>query len=288
MRGKFDEKYAVELPVDVLRFPPVSLHEKEILITTEYAQVKIENPLTITAWRVLLGLLRYGKEERRDPTMGLRVSIETYKLLGFMRNTNWKDLKETLKSLTECRYEIRYQRGSAGFVVAGEFEIEKDGRTYVVLTAGFMKFLEDYASLWFYYPFAFFLRKPSAINLHAFLTANSTINRVKIETARERARITTNQPNKVRTYLKMALNELVEVGFLKGYRFEEDVIVLERYPMEVLRIRAIELQRQLDKEVQEFIEDFRKASRESKRKRKKRDKDNGQKQYFGFLPPPSC
>ena len=278
MRRKFDEKYAVELPADVLRFPPVSLHEKEILITTEYAQVKIENPLTITAWRVLLGLLRYGKEEKRDPTMGLRVSIETYKLLGFMKNTNWKDLKETLKSLTECRYEIRYKRGWIVFVVSGGFEIEKDGRTYVGLTADFMKFLEDYTSLWFYYPFAFFLRRPSAINLHAFLSANSTINRVKIETARERARITTDQPSKVRAYLKMALNELVEVDFLKGYRFEEDVIVLERYPMEVLRIRAIELQRQLDKEIQEFIEDFRKASRESKRRRKKRDKGADQKQ----------
>jgi hypothetical protein len=67
----------------------------------------------------------------------------------------------------------------------------------------------------------------------------------------------------------MALNELVEVGFLKGYRFEGYVVVLERYPMEALRIRAIELQRQLDKEIQEFIENFRKASRESKRKRKK-------------------
>jgi hypothetical protein len=278
MKGKFDEKYAVELPADVLRFPPVSLHEKEIWLNTEYAQVKIENPLTISAWRVLLGLLRYGKEEKRDPTMGLRVSIETYKLLGFMRNTNWKDLKETLKSLTECRYEIRYQKGSAGFVVAGEFEIEKDGRTYVVLTASFMKFLEDYASLWLYYPFAFFLRKPSAINLHAFLSANSTINRVKIETARERARITTDQPNKVRTYLKMALNELVEVGFLKGYRFEENVVILERYPMEVLRIRAIELQRQLDKEVQEFIEKLRQAFRESKRKKRRKDKEDGQNQ----------
>jgi hypothetical protein len=278
MKGKFDEKYAIELPADVLRFPPVSLHEREIWLNTEYAQVKIENPLTITAWRVLLGLLRYGKEEKRDPTLGLKVSIETYKLLGFMKNTNWKDLKETLKSLTECRYEIRYQRGWVVFVVSGGFEIEKNGRTYVVLTADFMKFLEDYTSLWFYYPFAFFLRRPSAINLHAFLTANSTINRVKIETARERARITTDQPSKVRTYLQMALNELVKIGFLKGYRFEEDVIVLERYPMEVLRIRAIELQRQLDKEVQEFIEEFRKASRESKRKRKKRDKGNDQKQ----------
>jgi hypothetical protein len=278
MKGKFDEKYAVELPADVLRFPPVSLHEKEIWLNTEYAQVKIENPLTISAWRVLLGLLRYGKEEKRDPTMGLRVSIETYKLLGFMKTADWKDLKETLKSLTECRYEIRYQRGWVVFVVSGGFEIEKEGRTSVVLTADFMKFLEDYTSLWFYYPFAFFLRRPSAINLHAFLSANSTINRVRIETARERARISTDQPNKVRTYLKMALNELVEIGFLKGYRFEEDVIVLERYPMEVLRIRAIELQRQLDKEIQEFIEDFRKASRESKRKRKKRDKGNDQKQ----------
>jgi len=276
MRGKFDEKYAVELPADVLRFPPVSLHEKEILITTEYAQVKIENPLTITAWRVLLGLLRYGKAEKRDPTLGLRVSIETYKLLAFMKTADWKDLKEVLKSLTECRYEIRYKRGSAGFVVAGEFEIEKNGRTYVVLTASFMKFLEDYASLWFYYPFAFFLRKPSAINLHAFLTANSTISRVRLETARERARITTDQPSKVRNYLKMALNELVEIGFLKGYRFEEDVIVLERYPMEVLRIRAIELQRQLDKEIQEFIEELKQAFRESKRKKRKKDKESGQ------------
>jgi hypothetical protein len=111
MRGKFDEKYAVELPADVLRFPPVSLHEKEILINTEYAQVKIENPLTITAWRVLLGLLRYGKAEKRDPTLGLRLSIETYRLLGLMKTADWKDLKETLKSLTECRYEIRYKRG---------------------------------------------------------------------------------------------------------------------------------------------------------------------------------
>jgi hypothetical protein len=243
------------------------------LITTEYAQVKIENPLTITAWRVLLGLLRYGKEEKRDPTIGLRVSIETYKLLGLMKNTNWKDLKETLKSLTECRYEIRYKRGSAGFVVAGEYEIEKNGRTYVVLTASFMKFLEDYTSLWFYYPFAFFLRKPSAINLHAFLTANSTISRVRIETAIQRARISNVNPSQAKKYLQMALNELVEVGFLKGYKFEEDVIVLERYPMEVLRIRAIELQRQLDKEVQEFIEKLRRTFRESKRKKRRKDKE---------------
>jgi hypothetical protein len=278
MRGKFDERYAVELPADVLRFPPVSLHEKEIWITTEYAQVKIENPLTISAWRVLLGLLRYGKEEKRDPEMGLKVSIETYKLLGFMRNTNWKSLKETLKSLTECRYEIRHRRGIAGFVVAGEFEIEKNGRTYVVLTASFMKFLEDYASLWFYYPFAFFLRRPSAINMHAFLTANSAISRVRVETALQRARLSNINPSQAKKYLQMALSELVEIGFLKGYRFEEDVIVLERYPMEVLRIRAIELQRRLDKEVQEFIEEFRKASRESKRKRKKRDRGNDQKQ----------
>jgi hypothetical protein len=278
MRGKFDEKYAVEVPADVLRFPPVSLHEKEILITTEYAQVKIENPLTITAWRVLLGLLRYGKAEKRDPEMGLKVSIETYRLLGFMKTADWKDLKETLKSLTECRYEIRYKRGWVVFVVSGGFEIEKDGRTSIVLTAEFMKFLEDYASLWYYYAFAFFLRRPSAINLHAFLTANSTISRVKIETAIQRARITTDQPNKARNYLRMALNELVEVGFLKGYRFEEDVVVLERYPMEVLRIRAIELQRQLDKEIQEFIERFKKAVRESKRKRKRKDKGEDQNQ----------
>jgi hypothetical protein len=278
MKGKFDEKYAVELPADVLRFPPVSLHEKEIVITTEYAQVKIENPLTITAWRCLLGLLRYGKEEKRDPTMGLRVSIETYRLLGFMKTADWKDLKETLKSLTECRYEIRYKRGWVVFVVSGGFEIEKDGRTSVVLTAEFMKFLEDYTSLWYYYPFAFFLRRPSAINLHAFLTANSTINRVRIETAIERARISKVNPTQAKKYLQMALNELVEVGFLKGYRFEEDIIVLERYPIEVLKIRAIELQRQLDKETQEFIEKFRKAARESKRKRKKKDKGEDQTQ----------
>jgi len=280
MRGKFDEKYAVEVPADVLRFPPVSLHEKEILITTEYAQVKIENPLTITAWRCLLGLLRYGKAEKMDPTLGLRVSIETYRLLGLMKNTNWKELTQTLKALTECRYDIYYypQRKRAVFVISGGFEIEKDGRTSIVLTAEFMKFLEDYASLWYYYAFAFFLRRPSAINLHAFLTANSTISRVKIETAIQRARITTDQPNKARNYLRMALNELVEVGFLKGYRFEEDAVVLERYPMEVLRIRAIELQRQLDKEIQEFIERFKKAVRESKRKRKRKDKGEDQNQ----------
>ncbi len=76
----------------------------------------------------------------------------------------------------------------------------------------------------------------------------------------------------------MALNELVEVGFLKGYRFEGDVVVLERYPMEVLRIRAIELQRQIDREVQEFIEKLRQAFRESKRKRRRKDKENDQKQ----------
>jgi len=216
------------------------------------------------------------------------VSIETYKLLGFMKNTNWKDLKETLKSLTECRYEIRYKRGWVVFVVSGGFEIEKNGRTSVVLTADFMNFLEDYTSLWFYYPFAFFLRKPSAINLHAFLTANSTISRVRIETAIQRARISNVNPSQAKKYLQMALNELVEVGFLKGYRFEEDVIVLERYPMEVLRIRAIELQRQLDKEVQEFIEKLRQAFRESKRKKRRKDKEDGQNQQecpcFGLLP----
>ncbi|MFZ8860944.1 MAG: hypothetical protein ACO2PP_10665 [Thermocrinis sp.] len=69
-----------------------------------------------------------------------------------------------------------------------------------------------------------------------------------------------------------------EGGFLKGYRFEGDTVVLERYPTETLRIRAIELQRKIEKEIQEFIERFRKAVRESKRKRKQREKGNNQKQ----------
>jgi len=278
MRGKFDEKYAVELPADVLRFPPVSLHEKEIWLNTEYAQVKIENPLTISAWRCLLGLLRYGKAEKMDPTSGLRLSIETYRLLGFMRTTDWTDLSETLKLLTECRYDIRYQRKRVVFVISGRFEIEKDGRTSVVLTADFMKFLEEYASLWYYYAFAFFLRRPSAINLHAFLTANSSISRVKIETALERARISKVNITQAKKYLQMALNELVEVGFLKGYHFQGDNVVIERYPTEALRIKAIELQRKAEEEVQQFIEKFRKAVRESKQKRKQRDKGDNQKQ----------
>jgi len=278
MKGKFDEKYAVEVPADVLRFPPVSVHEREIWINTEYAQVKIENPLTISAWRCLLGLLRYGKEEKMDPTSGLRLSIETYRLLGFMKTADWKDLGETLKSLTECRYDIRYERKRAGFVIAGEFKIEKDGRTSVVLTADFMNFLEEYASLWYYYAFAFFLRKPSAINLHAFLTANSTINRVKMETAIERARISKVNLTQAKKYLQMALNELVEVGFLKGHQFEGDTVVIDRYPAEALRIKAIELRRKVEEEIQEFIEKFRKAVRESKRRRKKGDKGDNPKQ----------
>jgi hypothetical protein len=85
-------------------------------------------------------------------------------------------------------------------------------------------------------------------------------------------------PWNAKKYLQMALNELVEVGFLKGYRFEGDVIVIERYPVEVLRIKAIELQRQIERDVQEFIEKLRQAFRESKRKKRKKDKGNGQNQ----------
>jgi hypothetical protein len=85
-------------------------------------------------------------------------------------------------------------------------------------------------------------------------------------------------PRNAKKYLQMALNELVEIGFLKGYRFEGYVVVLERYPAEVLRIRAIELQRQIEKEVQEFIEKLRRAFRESKRKKRKKDKEDGQNQ----------
>jgi hypothetical protein len=69
-----------------------------------------------------------------------------------------------------------------------------------------------------------------------------------------------------------------EVGFLKGYRFEGDAVVIERYPTEALRIRAIEMQRKVEEEVQQFIEKFRKAVRESKQRRKQRDKGDNQKQ----------
>jgi len=123
-----------------------------------------------------------------------------------------------------------------------------------------------------------FLRRPSAINLHAFLTANSAINRVKIETAIQRARITTSQPNKAKTYLQMALNELVEVGFLKGYCFEGDVVVLERYPTEALRIRAIELQRKLEKKFRSSLKSSErrseKANEEGRRKIRKTTQSN--------------
>jgi hypothetical protein len=269
MRGKFDEMYAVRLPSDVLRFPPVSLYEKEIEIKTEYAHVKIENPLSVSAWRCLLALLRYGEVQGRDPTLGIRLSIDTYTLLAFLKTTDWTDLPATLKLLMECRYNIRYEKRRGGFVVAGHFEVESGGKTSVVFTAEFMRFLEEYASLWFYYAFAFFLRKPSAINLHAFLTANSKVSRMKLQTALERARINTGQLSKAKKYLQSALDELVEVGFLRGYSLEGDEVLFDRFSEQEIKARAIELQKRINEEIKAFIERFRRSVRESQRRRRK-------------------
>ncbi len=277
MKGKekwsaLSGSYGIKLPESMLRFPPVS-KDKRIEREYDYAKVKIEKPLDLQSWRTLLVLLRYGKYVDED-NRGVCIELELEFLMGALRETNWNSLKENFYKLFSCWYSVIYLKENREVLFhileTADFWYQK-GKVKVWVSKPFLSFLEN-SGLWYYYAFAFFLRKPSAINLHAFLTANTTINKLNISTALERARINISKPTMAKKYLFMALDELVGVGFLKGYRVEGDQIVLERFSDRELQLKAIELQKKIEEQTREFMERIRKTKRESERRRRERKK----------------
>lgn len=275
--GKGD--YSVELPDLFLRHPPVAEGDK-VIFRSDYLEICIDNPISAFAWKMLLTILKYGDVEKMDGEFGLKVSIDKEWFLALMETADYELLRENLKKLRECGYTIKFyengrKRKEVGFVLLSSYELFEEGRFYFWLDRHFIFFIQE-RPLWFYFVFAHFLKKPSAMNLHAFLSTNTSIREPSIQTLLERARITTKYEPMARKYLAGALDELVSVGFLKGYHIDTKAgkVILERYDKAVLQIKALELKNRLEQKARENLEKFRKIWRESKRRQRARKKND--------------
>ncbi len=269
-----EEFYSVEMPDIVLRFPPVSSKDK-LEFDTGFARLTIYHPIDALAWKFFLLVLRYGSLGRKEEKF-VQVSIELLRLQSLLRTRNYKELIDSRVKLASCLYfaKLKTEKRDYQFNLLYSSEARLDDNLLIMwLDRRFVDLIED-RGLWFYFVFAHFLKRPSSLNLHAFLSANTTLNKPQIATLLERANINISYKPMARKHLELALGELVSIGFLKGFEIdtETEQVKLFRYDHTTLQARALELKRILERKAQEFLQKTREVKRESQRKRRERKK----------------
>lgn len=267
-----NKEFALKIAQVVLRHPPISSQD-EIVYEDERYRIVIE-PVSELAWKLFLSVLALGRkldEGKRDVVY----EVLADRLYGALRTENMSALDRASQELIQCLYKIEDKVESSKYLVKfltfAKLSVQ-DGKLVFYVSKSFEELREQ--GLWYYFVFSYALRSPSALNLHAFLSANTNLKNAKENTLLQRARITINHLSMARKYLTSALDELVSVGFLKGYHMEKQeggrVYVLDRPDTLTLKAKAQEWLRKLYETIEEFKERRRKTKRESARRKREK------------------
>lgn len=263
-------KFAVKIVDVFLRYLPIA--KQKVFYDNEVWRVVVEKPIGVLAWRVILAILVFGEKEREV----YRVPAE--KFYAFIRTTNKQAIRKALYELVQCEYvaENKKEEGMnyyVRFLIEPELR-EKNGMLTFKVHESFGKLKED--GLWFYFPFVYFLRSQASLNLHAFLSANSSLRKARESTLIRRAELNNVKMSNRRIALKQALDELVRVGFLEGYEVqgkgEERIYILQRPDSSVLKARALERLSRFYEVVEVLKEKQKQRQKESMRRRRELEK----------------
>lgn len=117
-----------------------------------------------------------------------------------------------------------------------------------------------------------FMRSRAEINLFTFFSVDYKLSQKRAyreDVLFEKAGLKEDLPDKEkRRYLKRSLEVLKSIGFIKGYSYDKEIEV-EFYPVEEVRVRAIELGKTLSEKEQKTLL----RRRENKRRERERKRE---------------
>lgn len=244
-----------DTPINLLAFnePPIAPYE--LVYEENGVKLKIK-PIGIYAWKLFLGILIFGEKESEGFYRNKYHEEELRAFVGVEEDL----LKDLLLEVGRCCYEIEriYYIGRRKridwtvktFIIAWKWWHKKG-----VLFLSFPSAFEPLRQAKHYLVFAHVLHSSIALNLHAFLTINNTLSEVKEEALLHTARVGfLNNREREREVLRQALDELVKVGFLKGWTEKmengEKVFTFYRPEDQELRAKAQEILQEIEPKVQ--------------------------------------
>ena len=181
------------------------------------------NQEDLTLWEALLYLV--GKEN-----LGASCSFSAYSILssmGLQSGTNeLKILHDGIIRLTACAVQISYQdRMYFGSLINSGVQDEKT-KTYSLNLS--KQLIRIYAGNdWTIIDKNerdLLRRKPLALALHGYYSSHKEPYPVKIDTIRKLSGMLNNNPPQVKQKIKLALDALVEIGFLESYSITGDKV----------------------------------------------------------------
>lgn len=265
----------LELSRLVLRFPPIrkgkewtkNLGDHTISIS---GLLEEERP-----WKLYLIVL-WRREGEKINEHRAEFWISRNKMSKFLGNEDAKEVERQLRRLRSVSYSWRENK-SGGFVVYGILEHAffhpDEEKLYVWIPRAFYDLCME-TGLAIYATFVPFLRGRTELNLFTFFSVDYRLSQkrsYKEETLFEKSGLSDTIPDKVkRQKIKNALQSLKEVGFIKDFTYQNKQFHLEFYAPEEIRIKAIELGKELEKREEKTTL----RRRENKRRQRERLKNS--------------
>lgn len=278
----------------LLRYPIFSEdgQDKVYEIDDGRVQVIVRNPITsLRQFKAFLYCVWKGRLVEEVPVLdAVRIYVDRDMVKALLsKDLSLGQFLELLRGVENVKYEIyevmpnrkrRIEWFRLFYKLEGEEELNGHWYLKVLIDRNFYSLCKE-KGLFVYLILTKDLKSPYAFNLFGFLSANSNV-RFTEKTLIERAGIPENMEGFTkRRYLARALDNLVEHGFLKGWRREGEYYVLERVPIEELRILATKKAKELEEKAEEFIKRLSEKKKERVRKQRQRKKQ-GKQEDLGF------
>lgn len=178
-------------------------------------------------------------------------------LFGFGLHAGNESISEALPLIMQCK-EVVYETNGKVANLKHLDILERQTKRFVLsIDKQFYELFEDSRRL--YIPFLLELTGKNELALFTFLSTRGwkeevedgteRIQRFRISTLVEKAGINTQDHISKKAWIvSKALKNLTELGFLKSFRKEGEFFILERPSKEELRLRAVELKKQRQKQ----------------------------------------
>jgi TrfA protein len=185
------------------------------------------NQEDLTVWETLVHLARLSK-------LGNTCFFTAYEILAMMNlsdgKENYKSLQGSIDRLTGCLVKVFNQRNVYGGSLIDGFEIDEVTKKFeITLNRKLIKLFEGENWTAIDWQQRLQLRSKSlAQALHAYYSSHRDPYPVKLSTIQALTGSKNKQAASFKRQCRMALDELVEIGFLKNYEIKKDLISVER------------------------------------------------------------
>lgn len=185
------------------------------------------NQEDMTVWLALVDLAR-------EHPLGNECDFTAYGILNHMGFTDGGRERERLQSsidrLTACLVKIEGNRYVYGGSLIDDFVIDKDSKHYkITLNRQLIRLFGENDWTAINWEQRKQLRqKPLALKLHEYYSSHTRPVPLTIEFLHDITGSNNSQMKDFKRKVKAALDELVKIGFLASYQFEDDKVTVER------------------------------------------------------------